>query len=66
MRGSGPRPHSAQMRFLVDLTKGEGGRVSGEVSTAEAPSVPFSGWLELLRLLEDGADPQHRDDTVAG
>jgi hypothetical protein len=54
------------VRFLVELTRGEGGRVSGAVSAADAPSVPFSGWLELLRLLEEGVDPQHRGDGVTG
>jgi len=45
------------VRFVLDLSTGDGGRVSGQVSTADGPAVPFSGWLELLRLLEDGVGP---------
>ena len=43
------------MRFLLDLTSDDEGRVSGAVAAAGEPPTPFSGWLELLRLLEDRA-----------
>lgn len=40
------------MRFVVDLRHTEQG-VEGEVlREGTAASEPFSGWLELLRLLE--------------
>ena len=54
------------MRFVVDLSRGEGGRVSVQVAVADAAPTPFSGWLELLRLLEDGADPLDRGDRATG
>lgn len=44
------------VRFVVELDMDQDGRVSGQVAAAGSPSTPFSGWLELLRLLEDRAD----------
>jgi hypothetical protein len=52
------------VRFLVELTRGAGGRVSGQVAAADGPPAPFSGWLELLRLLEDGMGAHGRDGSV--
>lgn len=47
------------MRFHVEMVRDEEGRIAGEVrSDGEAPST-FSGWLELLRLLEDRAELIH-------
>jgi hypothetical protein len=44
------------MRFVVDLRPTDQG-VEGEVlREGSAVAEPFSGWLELLRLLEAG-DP---------
>jgi hypothetical protein len=44
------------MRFVVDLRHTDQG-VEGEVlREGSAVAEPFSGWLELLRLLEVG-DP---------
>jgi hypothetical protein len=44
------------MRFVVDLRHTDQG-VEGEVlREGAAAAEPFSGWLELLRLLEVG-DP---------
>jgi hypothetical protein len=53
------------VQYLVDLSTDQDGRVSGQVATADESPVPFSGWLELLRLLEDRADsqPQKRQET---
>jgi hypothetical protein len=51
------------VRFLLDLTSDDEGRVSGEVAVAGGPSIPFSGWLELLRLLEDRTQ-EHRGQTI--
>lgn len=56
MRAGSPRPQGAPVRFLVDLSSDADGRVSGEVAMADGPPVPFSGWLELLRVLEGRAD----------
>ncbi len=40
-------------RFIVELHRTEAGGVEGVVSLEETgESQPFSGWLELLRLLE--------------
>jgi hypothetical protein len=44
------------MRFVVDLRPNDQG-VEGEVlREGSAVAEPFSGWMELLRLLEVG-DP---------
>ena len=56
MRAASSPSHAAPVRFLVDLSSDADGRVSGEVAVADQPPVPFSGWLELLRVLEDRAD----------
>ena len=48
------------MQFSGEMTTDEDGRVRGYLQVAGAPAVPFSGWLDLLRLLEgctdDGGD----------
>ena len=42
-----------KVRFVVELASAAGGRVEGSIRRDEVrESVPFSGWLELLRLLE--------------
>jgi hypothetical protein len=44
------------VRFLVDISHdGDDDRVVGHVAREGQEPVPFSGWLELLRLLEDRA-----------
>jgi hypothetical protein len=43
-------------RFLLDIGRDDEDRIIGEVTRAGEAPVPFSGWLELLRLLEDRAD----------
>lgn len=47
------------MRLGVELSQSEDGTVSGVVTRADE-AVPFSGWLELLELLEAALDPQER------
>lgn len=67
-----PRPAAAQslpVKFLVDLSSDEDGRVSGQVALAGGSPAPFSGWLELLRLFEDhvqdsGRAPLEPDDDI--
>jgi hypothetical protein len=54
------------MRFVVELSRAEGGQVTGTVEAADAPPEPFLGWLDLLRRLEDGVEPPAGDDEVAG
>ncbi len=65
MRTGPSLPHARPVRFLVDLERDQDGRVSGSVAADDQQPVPFSGWLELLRLLEDRADasPQNRQET---
>jgi hypothetical protein len=43
-------------RFILEIGRDEDDRVCGHVASDGGSSVPFSGWLELLRLLEDLAD----------
>lgn len=54
------------VQFLLDLNADDDGRVSGQVAAADQPPVPFSGWLELLRLLEHRTDvtPTYRQETT--
>jgi hypothetical protein len=56
----------AAVRILVDLSSDPSGRVSGRVAVADEPSAPFSGWLELLRLLEDRVHDQPQEDAWDG
>jgi hypothetical protein len=51
------------VRILLDLASDDEGRVSGRVAVAGEPPVPFSGWLELLRLLEVRTE-EHRGQTI--
>jgi hypothetical protein len=39
-------------RIVIDLEAGPGGQPVGELRAAGRP-LPFAGWLELVRLLED-------------
>ena len=62
-----------RVQFLVELGSDDDGRVSGQVTAPSGPPVSFSGWLELLRVFEDGmagtsalgspGTPGHRADT---
>ncbi len=51
------------MRFIIDIDDGKPERVEGQVTRGsdQTPSS-FSGWLELLSLLE-GPAPGPRGDT---
>lgn len=50
----GPCPaQTGVVRFLVDISRDSDGRVAGRLQGTGGGPVPFSGWLELLRLLED-------------
>jgi hypothetical protein len=51
------------VRFLLDLVSDDEGRVSGSVALAGEPPTPFSGWLEMLRLLEVRTE-EHRGQTI--
>lgn len=48
----------AVLRFILDIDPDGGDRVSGQLAREGRPPVPFSGWLELLQLLEDRSDDQ--------
>lgn len=64
MRRDPGEPHHPWVRFVVELTRVEDGRVRGTVCAAEHPPVAFLGWLDLLRRLEDGVEPHPGDDDV--
>jgi hypothetical protein len=55
MRPGPPRRTLLNVRFLVDISRDGDGRITGHVEGSGGGPVPFSGWLELLRLLEDRA-----------
>ncbi len=44
----------AVVRFVVEV-RSDGGGVAGTVASDGGPAAPFSGWLELLALLETAA-----------
>jgi hypothetical protein len=53
------------VRILVELSRDASGAVTGSVTCEGSDEVePFSGWLELLRLLEDATG--RRDDPDQG
>jgi hypothetical protein len=41
------------MRVMPDIVRSRDGRLEGTVATETGPEHPFSGTLELLRVLED-------------
>jgi hypothetical protein len=43
-------------RFILDIGRDGDQRVSGQLTREGRWASPFSGWLELLQLLEDLAD----------
>jgi hypothetical protein len=62
MRGPGGLVHRRRVRVLLDIWRDRDGRVVGHVTASGGEPDGFSGWLELLHLLEDHADgtiPQH-------
>jgi hypothetical protein len=46
------------MQMTVDLLRAADGRLEGTVVTDSGDRVPFSGTLDLLRLLEDLTEPE--------
>jgi hypothetical protein len=57
MRHSGWSAHAVGVqRYLLDIGRDDEDRIIGQVARAGEAPVAFSGWLELLRLLEDRAD----------
>ncbi|HKH06012.1 MAG TPA: hypothetical protein VKA65_12660 [Acidimicrobiales bacterium] len=52
-------------RYLLDIGRDDDDRVAGMLSRAGETPVAFSGWLELLRLLEDRAELASADDGRA-
>ena len=52
------------MRIVLDVTATAGGRIEGTASWANGGQpVPFTGWLDLMRLFED-ANSGHVDKAV--
>ena len=43
-------------RFTLEIERDGNDRVTGRLAREGRWSMPFSGWLELLQLLEDLAD----------
>lgn len=41
------------MRVTLDIARSDDGRLEGTVATETGPDHPFSGTLELLRVLDD-------------
>ena len=47
----------------MELDSDDDGRVSGQLSAEGAEPVPFDGWVQLMRVLEDGAQLATDGDT---
>ncbi len=43
-------------RFILDIGRDDDQRVCGHLTRERRWAMPFSGWLELLQLLEDPSD----------
>lgn len=55
--GAASQDGRSSRRYLVEIAMSAPGRVEGKVcAVGQSCSSPFSGWLDLLRLLEPG-DP---------
>jgi hypothetical protein len=55
------------VRFVLELTPAEQGRVEGAlVREGNDERQPFSGWLELLRLLEGAVGDSPGDQHGSG
>jgi len=53
------------VRFHVDIDQVTDGRPEGRLRAAlGGPDVPFTGWVELLRLLEQHCEPAATDTHV--
>lgn len=49
---------------MVEIESDDDGRVAGSVTAAGGHPVPFSGWIELLHLLEPDSTHDHRPGTT--
>lgn len=63
MRAGSRRPHDAQVQVLVEISSDVDGRIHGSVQQPDGLAVPFVGWLDLLRLLEDCTTHTPREHT---
>ncbi len=59
MRAGRHPSESGAVRVLLDIRRDGEGRIVGHVRRQAGAPVRFSGWLELLHLLED-----HADETI--
>ena len=62
MRTGPVRAESRGVRVLLDIGRDGDGRVVGRLTLPGEAPVRFSGWLELLHLLEDPADSRSSDE----
>jgi hypothetical protein len=56
MRRSSCSSHRDLVRVLLDIRRDGDGRVVGQVTGPGGAPERFSGWLELVHILEDHAD----------
>lgn len=48
------RRQTEPIRVIVEVTAGADDHVTGTLATGTGELLPFDGWLELMRLIEDG------------
>lgn len=57
-----PRQPALAMRLVLEVTRSADGRFEGSIHTDTTdPAKPFSGILELLKVLEECLSPQTLD-----
>ena len=55
-------------QIIIDLEPGPDGQPAGQLTTGTGQIIGFTGWLHLIRLLEDQLGrprPQHNADAAA-
>ena len=55
-------------QIIIDLEPGPEGQPAGQLTTGTGQIIGFTGWLHLIRLLEDQLGrrpPQHNADAAA-
>jgi hypothetical protein len=52
--------------IVITLQRGPGGEPVGQLRAGPGPAAPFTGWLHLIRLLEDQLRQPPPETSAAG